>query len=67
MMLPDKRNIRCNELIEIFEPYIVMGNARDYLDASIRDDAPQNVKDAHKEYVKITNEILKDKSKSPFA
>lgn len=67
MMIVDKRYETTRKLIEIFEPYIVMGNARDYLDASIRDDAPQNVKDAHKEYVKITNEILKDKSKSPFA
>lgn len=66
-MIVDKRYEITRKLTEIFEPYIVMGNARDYLDASIRDDAPQKVKDAHKEYIKITNEILKDKTKSPFA
>lgn len=65
-MLPDKRNIRCNELADIFEPYIIMEGARDYLEATIREDAPQNVKDAHKEYIKIKNKILKDKAKSPF-
>lgn len=67
MMIVDKRYEITRKLTEIFEPYIVMGNARDYLEASIRDDAPQNVKDGHKEYIKITNEILKDKAKSPFA
>ncbi|WP_419749310.1 hypothetical protein [Terrisporobacter petrolearius] len=67
MMIVDKRYETTRKLTEIFEPYIVMGNARDYLEASIRDDAPQNVKDAHKEYIKIANEILKDKAKSPFA
>lgn len=67
MMIVDKRYETIRKLTEIFESYIVMGNARDYLEASIRDDAPQNVKDAHKKYIKITNEILKDKAKSPFA
>ncbi|MCC3870278.1 hypothetical protein [Terrisporobacter mayombei] len=65
-MLHDKRNIRCNELADIFEAYLVMEGARDYCEASIREDAPKNVKDAHKEYIKIKNEILKDKAKSPF-
>lgn len=66
MMVVDKRCEITRKLAEIFEPYLIMENAHDYLDASIRDDAPQNVKDAHKEYIKITNEILKDKAKSPF-
>jgi hypothetical protein len=67
MMIMDKRYETTRKLINIFEPYIVMENARDYLEATIREDAPQSVKDAHKEYIKITNEILKDKSNSPFA
>jgi hypothetical protein len=67
MMIVDKRYEITRKLARIFEPYIVMGNARDYLEATIREDAPRNVKDAHKEYIKITNEILKDRAKSPFA
>jgi len=67
MMIMDKRYETTRKLIKIFEPYIVMENARDYLEATIKEDAPQNVKDSHKEYIKITNEILKDKANSPFA
>lgn len=66
MMIVDERREITRKLIDIFEPYIVMEGARDYLEATIREDAPQNAKDAHKEYIKITNEILEDKAKSPF-
>ncbi|AYE35303.1 hypothetical protein CP523_13195 [Clostridium septicum] len=66
-MIVDKRHETTRKLTKIFEPYIIMGNAGDYLEATIREDAPQNVKDAHKEYIKITNEILRDKANSPFA
>ncbi|MBM7869309.1 hypothetical protein JOC70_000778 [Clostridium pascui] len=67
MMIVDERYEITRKLARVFEPYIVMGNARDYLEATIREDAPQNAKDAHKEYIKITNKILEDRAKSIFS
>lgn len=66
-MLRDQRNIKCNELADIFEPYLIMEGARDYSEAKIKEDAPAKVKDAHKEYIKLKEEIRKDRELLPFS
>lgn len=66
-MVYDKRDVKCNELAKIFEEYLIMDNARDYLEAKLREDAPQNVKDAYSEYLRISNEQFEEQKKSPFA
>lgn len=65
-MLRDERNIRCNKLADIFETYLVMEGARDYSEAKIKEDAPDEVKKAHEEYIKLKKEIREDRVKSPF-
>lgn len=65
-MIRDQRNIRCNKLADIFETYLVMEGARDYSEAKIKENAPNEVKKAHEEYIKLKKEIREDRAKMPF-
>lgn len=66
MMIIDERDNKCDELANIFENYLIMKNAFDYSEAKLKEDAPYEVKKAHKEYIKLKKEILKDRAKLPF-
>lgn len=65
-MITDKRNITCNKLADMFEKYLIMDGAMDYSEAQIMEDAPNEVKKAHEEYIKLKKEIRKDRAKMPF-
>ena len=65
-MLREQRNIKCNELADMFEPYLLMKGARDYSEAKIKEGAPDEAKKAHEEYIKLKKEIREDKAKMPF-
>jgi len=66
MRIYDQRHKKKRELAEIFEPYIVMGNALDYMGATLKEDAPESAKDAHQEYVELQKQMIEEKNKSPF-
>jgi hypothetical protein len=62
----NERYIKCGKLLKIFREYMIMDGALDYLEAKLREDAPKSVKDAYDEYVRISNEQIEEKKKSPF-
>lgn len=62
----DKRDNKCNELADIFETYLIMEDALDYSEAKLKEDAPDEVKKAHEEYIKLKKEIYEDRAKLPF-
>lgn len=66
MMSCDERDIKCHELRKIFREFIIPNSHCDYTEAKLKEDAPDEVKKAHEEYIKLKKEIYEDRAKLPF-